>query len=113
MRGGLGDDRLMGDEGNDVMHGGGGSDLFLFGAGDGSDTVYGGSGESWLDAVELGGGSGGGPGLYGQDWTLELDQGSVVSEDGNSITLSNDADGEIVLSDGSTLSFYDLEQIQW
>ncbi|MGI9423403.1 MAG: hypothetical protein ACR2PA_09425 [Hyphomicrobiaceae bacterium] len=96
------------------MHGGSGSDLFLFGEGDGADVVYGGSGGSWLDIVDLGADAGSGSlGQYGQDWTMELDHGSIVSQDGGSMTLSNDADGEIVLSDGSTLSFHDIEQIQW
>ena len=39
LDGGLGDDTLIGGEGNDTLTGGDGADTFIFGAGDGDDTI--------------------------------------------------------------------------
>lgn len=47
LQGGMGDDALYGDSGDDILGGGaGGSDLFLYGRGDGHDTVL----ASWDEA---------------------------------------------------------------
>ena len=65
-----------------------------------------------MDSIDLSGVTGefGGSGV---DWTVSLEQGEFVSLDESSLTLSNDADGEIVLSDGTTISFHDIESIQF
>jgi len=39
--------------------------------------------------------------------------GEILTQDDSSLTLSNDADGEIVLSDGSSINFHDIENIQF
>ncbi len=40
LQGGTGDDVLDGGEGNDQLYGGAGNDTYLFGRGDGQDTIY-------------------------------------------------------------------------
>ncbi len=76
--------------------------------------MYGGSGGNWVDSIELND-SGGGNGLgeYGTDWTIELTEGTIVSSDGDSIVLSDDADGMISFSDGGSIDFSDIERIDW
>ena len=111
---GSGDDRIEGGAGDDVMYGGAGSDIFVFGAGDGADVLFAGVGSDWVDQIELGGEAGNGDlGVFGEDWTVTLDQGSIVSQDADRLQLSNDADGEITLSDGTTINFFDVEEIHW
>ncbi|MBI5926830.1 MAG: hypothetical protein HY836_14665, partial [Aquabacterium sp.] len=53
-----GDDTLYGDAGNDVLDGGMGMDAYLFGLGDGQDTVLAGppAGFGWVDRLSLGSG---------------------------------------------------------
>ena len=107
--GGEGMNYLHGGHGNDRLHGGSGSDLFTFGEGDGSDYVNGGAGVSWTDTVQLEGGSS--LGTFGTDWKINVTQGSVTEQDSNSVTLSDDADGVIILQDGSEMKFQDIESI--
>ncbi|MHA1524604.1 MAG: cadherin domain-containing protein, partial [Alphaproteobacteria bacterium] len=111
---GSGNDTLTGGSGNDALNGGDGNDLFIFGEGDGSDTIDGGNGGSWTDTIQLQDANGGNDiGTFGTDWTLSLSDGSITSQDANSITLSEYADGTIVLQDGSQISFEDIDQITW
>ena len=101
-----GDDTLTGGAGNDTQFGGDGSDIFVFWEGHGTDSVYGGQGASWTDTIDLADSSGGNNlGTYGTDWTVSLTQGTIDSQDADSLTLSDDADGTITLQDGSQINF--------
>jgi Ca2+-binding RTX toxin-like protein len=53
LLGAAGDDTLYGDAGNDSLDGGAGADTYVFGRGDGQDTVVAGVGTSALDADHL------------------------------------------------------------
>ncbi|CDO58988.1 DNA gyrase subunit A [Candidatus Phaeomarinobacter ectocarpi] len=119
LLGGTGDDELDGGDGNDVLRGGAGDDdldggkgddVFFFGMGDGSDTADGG-GNGWTDTIRLENEDG--TSLSSGDWTLSLDDGSIQSQDGDSIDLSEDASGIITLTDGSEISFEGIERIEW
>jgi protocadherin Fat 4 len=121
INGGNGDDTFTGDAnantfsggaGDDTMYGGDESDIFVFGEGDGADTVHGGAGGGWTDTIELSD-AGGDLGAYGTDWTVSLNSGSIDAQDANSLTLSDDADGTITLADGSTVDFYEIERIEF
>ena len=105
-----GDDVIDGGGGNDRMWGGDGSDVFVYDIGDGSDQVYAGSGGGWTDTIQLNDGDSA-LGDYGVDWTLTVTNGSVTSSDENGFTLSDDADGVISFADGSSIQFYDVEEI--
>ncbi len=108
LYGGGGEDRLTGGGGDDFMSGGDGDDVFVYEMGDGSDQISGGAG--WTDTIELQDGAS--PvGEFGADWTVDLTQGSVVSSDEHGVIFSEDADGVITLSDGSTIEFTDVEQV--
>ena len=108
--GGDGDDQIHGNGGNDSLFGQDGSDVFVYEMGDGSDKIYGGSGGGWTDVIQLSDGETS-LGEYGVDWTLEVTDGSIISVDEDGIKLSDDADGIITLSDGSTIEFSDIEEI--
>ncbi|MEP0069170.1 hypothetical protein [Pyruvatibacter sp.] len=110
LKGGKGDDILRGGAGDDEMKGEDGNDLFLFGTGDGSDEIEGG-GNGWTDTIRLENEDG--TSLSSGDWTLTLDDGSIQSQDGDSIDLSEDASGIITLTDGSEISFEGIERIEW
>ncbi|MFC6656385.1 beta strand repeat-containing protein [Roseibium salinum] len=114
--GGQGDDTLIGGTGNDTLYGEDGSDLFMYGLGDGSDMIHGGEGTAWTDAIDLGGSSGtASAGDYGSDWTVTITDGSIMNTDTatNVMELSQDADGYIDFSDGSRMTFSDVEEIRW
>ncbi len=107
--GGAGNDTLDGGAGNYTMSGGAGGDVFMLGAGSGDDSVDGGAGGSWTDSIDLGN-----PGVYGDDWTIELDDGSMIeNQSANSLDLSEDASGTINLSDGSEIIFDNVERVDW
>ena len=109
-----GDDTIIGGAGDDIIDGGAGNDLFIYAVGDGNDTIRGGAGENWVDTIELRvGADGAALGDYGTEWTVHLTSGSIVAQDAHSISLSDDADGTISLSDGSEIDFWDLEQINF
>ncbi|MEZ5894124.1 MAG: PA14 domain-containing protein [Parvularculaceae bacterium] len=110
MRGGAGDDVLSGGAGNDYVYGEDGSDVFVYEMGDGSDRFYGGEGGGWTDTIQLDA-SAGGFGDYGVDWTVKMTQGVIESSDAHSVVFSDDAHGVITLSDGSTITFSDIEQL--
>ncbi|MEP2980724.1 MAG: cadherin domain-containing protein, partial [Lentilitoribacter sp.] len=121
INGGNGNDTFTGDAnanifsgngGDDTMYGGDESDIFVFGEGDGADTVHGGAGGGWTDTIELSDAAGD-LGTYGTDWTVSLTSGSVDAQDANSLTLSDDADGTITLADGSTVDFFEIERIEF
>ena len=105
---------LAGGLGNDTLSGGDGSDLFIFQMGDGTDTINGGAGGGWIDAISLQDASGGSKlGTYGVDWTVSLTEGTIDGQDANGLDLSDDADGVITLSDGSIANFFDIERIDF
>ncbi|MEQ9142836.1 MAG: hypothetical protein RLO08_00620, partial [Parvibaculaceae bacterium] len=111
MKGGKGDDILFGGAGDDTLKGEDGSDLFIFQTGNGdTDTVYGGSGSSWTDTIQLQGSDGG---YLETDWTLTLDHGAIEASDIGSYDLSEDAAGTITFADGSEISFDGIERIEW
>ncbi len=115
LTGGAGDDTLKGGLGDDILTGGDGADIFQYALGDGDDTVTGGGG-SWIDTIQLGEAAGGtSVGVYGTDWTLTVDTGSVVSVDtaNQTLTLSDDASGYIETSDGGRIDFSEIDQVQW
>ncbi len=109
IHGGDGNDTIVGGAGDDKLDGGDGSDVFVYEMGDGNDRVNGGAG-GWTDSIQLGDGET--PlGEFGADWTIELTEGSIVSTDENGINFTEDADGVITLSDGSTINFTDIEEV--
>jgi len=83
--------------------------MFVYGVGDGSDIVDGGIG-GWTDAILIEGGVSS-LGEFGVDWTIELTEGSIISQDSDGITFTEDAAGSISFNDGATLEFENLEQI--
>ena len=111
LLGGDGDDTLIGGIGDDSLYGGGGSDLFIFNMGDGSDHVDGGANGWTTDTIELHGSGGGN--IDSNDWTLVLDEGEITKSKGHSLELSTDSSGTIVFSDGSELTFSNVERIEW
>ncbi|WP_349358517.1 cadherin domain-containing protein [Stappia sp.] len=115
LSGRAGNDVLVGGEGNDALYGGDGADLFIYAAGDGSDTVAGGAGGGWVDVLDLGGGDPSALGDYGTDWTVTITEGSIVTDDSanGTLTLSDDASGYVDLQDGSRIDFSEIEQVQW
>ncbi len=112
--GGADNDTLVGGAGNDVLIGGAGSDNFEYFMGDGNDTIYGGSGGGWTDTIDVNAGTIA-LGTYGTDWTVSLTSGSITNTDtaGQALTLTNDASGIITMSDGSTITFQEIERITW
>ena len=89
----------------------GGSDLFIFNMGDGKDHVNGGANGWTTDTIELHGSGGGN--IDSNDWTLVLDEGEITKSKGQSLELSTDSSGTIVFSDGSELTFSNVERIEW
>ncbi|MEM7236692.1 MAG: cadherin domain-containing protein [Pseudomonadota bacterium] len=104
--GGSGDDVLAGGAGDDTLFGGEGDDLFTFGIGDGSNVVQGGAG--WIDAIEVEDFS---ISTLGSDWTVTLDAGEILSQDPETLFLSENAAGQIDLSDGTRIEFSEISQI--
>jgi hypothetical protein len=114
LSGDAGDDNMYGGIGNDFYYGGEGSDMFLYAKGSGADQIFGGGGQGWLDTVHFTGVSSGLDATgHGVDWTLQIENGSILSADATSLTLSQDADGAIVFNDGSSVAFHDIEKIEW
>jgi hypothetical protein len=116
LAGGAGDDTLVGGLGNDTMYGGQGNDTFLAGPGPngsgGNDSIFGGQGVGWADTIQLSGVHGA-PGVNGAGWTLNLTAGSVLGTGNGVVTLSQDADGAINFTDGSSLTFQDIERLSF
>ena len=123
LNGGAGNDSLIGGAGNDVLNGGAdddrlsgdaGSDLFIMHAGGGSDIVAGGAGTNWTDMLELRTANGSTySGELPTDWTLILTSGSIVSKNSESLDLSSDSAGTLQHTDGTTVTFTEIEHIRW
>ncbi len=90
------------------MFGGDGDDLFTFQIGDGHNVVAGGDG-GWTDVISIEGLS---EASLGTDWTNTLDSGEIVSQDGETLNLSDDAVGHIEIYDGTRIDFSEISQIQ-
>ncbi len=72
-------------------------------------VLDGGAGSAWTDTIDLDN-----PGDFETDWTIDLDPGSSIeNETANSLDLSDDASGTINLSDGSEISFENIERFDW
>lgn len=125
LQGGGGKDTLIGGDGNDVFFGGAGkdtamggsgNDVYEFGLGDGKDNFDGGSGGGWTDAIHLNEITEG-PSAKAKapgSWVLKTDSAYTIDAENNTIRFdSPDASGSITLSDGSKLTFSDVEQIVW
>jgi Ca2+-binding RTX toxin-like protein len=110
LDGGTGNDTLYGGLGNDNLIGGAGDDVFIYASGHGSDSVNGGTG-SWIDTISLD--QSNGALQFGTDWTVSLTSGSIASQTANQLTFTPDADGTLHFNDGSTISFHDVERVQW
>jgi Ca2+-binding RTX toxin-like protein len=111
LRGGAGDDRLEGGQGNDVLDGGAGDDqvsggqgddVFLYRQGDGNDFFNGERGAG--DVIRLDG--------IAEGWTLNLQKGRVVSEEGGHLQLAHGSKGTLVFADGSKVRFNGIERIE-
>ncbi len=102
------DDTLVASDADDVLIGGDGDDLFIFDGGSGADTVDGGSG--WTDTLDLSAATDNGM-VYGDDWTVTLTEGEIVSEDADMLTLTDDAAGLIEFENGDTIDFQNIDQI--
>jgi len=115
ITGGGGNDTINGGSGNDSLSGGAGHDLFIYQAGQGNDSVNGGAGASWIDAIRLLDSGGGSSLVYGVDWTVALTSGSITHNDTTNgiMNFSSDADGTISFSTGATMTFTDIERINW
>lgn len=83
--------------------------MFVFNAGNGTDTVHGGGG--WLDAARIQGADGGA--INVNDFGIELTSGSIEEQADGYVALSQDAAGTVTLNDGSELHFDGLERIEW
>ncbi|WP_308911097.1 DUF4114 domain-containing protein [Pseudokordiimonas caeni] len=105
LNGDAGDDVIVGGEGADMLNGGDGSDLLF--AGDG-DYVSGGTGEGWVDTLDVSGVEGAGGSA---DWTLNLTSGSVVEQGADYVTLTQDSSGHLTTADGSEIEFEGIERI--
>ncbi|HEY7749953.1 MAG TPA: VCBS domain-containing protein, partial [Aestuariivirgaceae bacterium] len=115
ITGGGGDDTINGGLGNDTLAGGAGHDLFIYQVGQGNDSVNGGAGASWMDVIRLLDSGGGSNLVYGVDWTLSLTSGSITHTDTTNgiMNLTADSDGSISLTSGGTVTFTDIERINW
>ncbi|MEP1142258.1 MAG: LamG-like jellyroll fold domain-containing protein [Henriciella sp.] len=99
---------ITGGTGDDVLIGGEGDDLFIYEMDGGSDTIDGGA--SWTDTIDISDALGQ-DAVFGQDWTLTVTEGEIVSETADSITLSDDASGFIEFDNGESIDFSNIEQI--
>ncbi|MBF0154307.1 MAG: hypothetical protein HQL64_11255, partial [Magnetococcales bacterium] len=113
LTGGKGDDVFVDHAGNDAMKGGAGNDLFVFGpTSSGHDSVDGGHGGGWTDAINVDQAVHAGPGVG--DWTLVVDGHAVTDVHDHGVVTLNDASGTITLSDHSeAIAFHNIERIEW
>ncbi|MBT4170141.1 MAG: calcium-binding protein, partial [Rhodospirillaceae bacterium] len=108
--GNAGDDIFQGLGGADTMYGGDGSDTFTIGEGDGNDIIDGGAGNGWTDSLNL---LNSDNSAVGSGWTVSLSSGNEVSDNGSTMTFSDDAAGTITLEDGTQIAFQNIETIEY
>jgi Ca2+-binding RTX toxin-like protein len=105
--GGDGDDQLYGEGGSDLLYGDGGADTITMGAG---DYAEGGAGDDVFFASGNGGGS------------MELDGNEDAETIGDTLNVSGNAtityeadpeDGRVVWEDGSSLTFRNIENVNY
>jgi Ca2+-binding RTX toxin-like protein len=111
--GNAGDDIFQGLGGADTMYGGDGSDTFTIGEGDGNDIIDGGVGDNstgWTDSISL---LNSDNSAVGSGWTVSLTSGSEVSDDGSTMTFTDDAAGTITLEDGTQIAFQNIETVEY
>ena len=82
----------------------------MVGGGTGDDTIHGGTGAGWTDTIQLQDTDGS---AVDAGWTMTLTTGTQISDDGSSITLSDDSAGTITLEDGSEIAFDGIENINY
>jgi Ca2+-binding RTX toxin-like protein len=107
LLGGGGDDILHGGRDSDILSGGGGADRFVFTDLDELDTVRGGGGGNWMDVIDLSGLAG----TPAADWTVVLDQGTIISQTAHDIVFSQDAHGVVQLGGETRIVFSEIESI--
>jgi hypothetical protein len=68
-----------------------------------------------MDVIRLLDSGGGSNLVYGVDWTLSLTSGSITHTDTTNgiMNLTADSDGSISLTSGGTVTFTDIERINW
>ncbi|MDC0148792.1 hypothetical protein OAI11_00365 [Rhodospirillales bacterium] len=49
----------------------------------------------------------------GENWSLDLDEGSVVEQADGYVALTSDASGTLTLENGEQIQFEDIERIDW
>lgn len=110
--------------GDDVAQGGAGNDIFMLQSGGGHDTLYGGTATtpdngSWTDTIQLGDSHTGPVTTFTADnaqgsWILETENAYTIDANTQTLTFDQgDGAGTITMSDGSTVTFTDIDQIQW
>lgn len=72
--------------------------------------MSGGVGGGWTDTIQL---QNADLSDVGDGWTVSLTTGSVQSDDGDMMTLSDDAAGTITLEDGTQIAFEGIERIEY
>lgn len=84
-------------------------------SGDGTDTIEGGAGASWIDAISLeGAGAPAGSGSPGTGWTLHLDGNhEITGQTEESMLLTQDSSGHIIFDDGSEIHFSGIEEVRF
>jgi hypothetical protein len=113
--GGSGNDTIIGsNEGNDIYH---------FGENSGQDTFNGGGGIGWADSIMLESST---PVsvtqtsstswtliVDGQEATLTTDTNGTVNPSNNHIDFDGTANGTLIMQDGSTLNFQNIDHVEW
>jgi len=121
--GGLGDDTLQGDSGTDTLEGGAGADRlfggngqdsYIFGAGDGIDTIYDGGSDGAVDTVQFRAGVGLGNRTVsradsGRDLVVALSASDRIVLDDRLVNVNAGAD-RLRFADGRSLSVDALVQ---
>lgn len=112
--GGLGDDELFGGSGNDTLVGDNGDDRLEGGTGD--DVLFGGLGDDEMfggDGQDVFRGLTGGDVVYGGNGGVDRDTLDLTGTTFTSITFNtnNQENGIVTFTDGSTLTFRDIEKI--
>lgn len=106
-----GSDTLRADSGNDILMGGGGADTFIFTPNDGIDII----GRFDLNDVTYSAAQGHQVSVIGADFEADIDTIRLVGfsgiNEGNVMSFINDtSDGAQFVSQGTTITFYDIDR---